>query len=129
MKGKGPKEIKELNKKIKSHSKNLTTNTIDLMNIAEGLGIKVDFLSKEEYKKLAEKNEEPKKVIVNMDSEGSGTHWVSFRTDNNGIIHYYDSFGVFPPIFIKKRLVLYNVNIDQHPNDSNCGFHAIHSLL
>lgn len=87
-------------------------------------------LDKYEYKKLAERNEEPKKCIVNLDEPNNpGTHWVAYKTDDNNVIHYYDSFGVFPPLDIKKRLVFYNTSIDQKDKEQNCGWRAMNFLL
>jgi hypothetical protein len=98
------------------------------MGKAAGKDIKV--MDKYEYIRLAEQNKEPKEAIINLDEpKNEGTHWVAFKTDKYNIIHYYDSFGIFPPISIKKRLVMYNTRIDQKDKESNCGYRALNYLI
>jgi hypothetical protein len=83
-------------------------------------------MDKYTYKELAEQKKEPSRCIINLDEPmNQGTHWVGLKTSPNGIIQYYDSFGVFPPFNIKKRIIQYNIEKDQKNNEENCGYRAL----
>jgi hypothetical protein len=86
-------------------------------------------MSVEDYEKLAKKNNEPEKVIINLDWNNGGTHWVACKTDQNNTIHYYDPFGICPPFKNIKRNVIWNRIKDQEMNQSNCGWRSLASLL
>lgn len=64
-------------------------------------------------------------MIINLDnSSGNGTHWVCFFKKDNKI-HYYDSFGVKPPIqlveYFKNCEVCYNIDKNQNFDEVICG--------
>lgn len=77
--------------------------------LLSGLDIKQKFnipvMSVPDYIKLAKKNKEPSKVVLNLGNDGPGTHWVGVKTDKNNHIQYFDSFGVKPPFPIPGRLI------------------------
>ena len=63
-------------------------------------------------------------AIVNLDSnEGDGTHWVAYHKNGNSRI-YFDSFGLDPPIEVKKYVglpLLTQTYQLQQANDVICG--------
>jgi hypothetical protein len=85
-------------------------------------------MSVKEYETLANKYMEPKKAIINLDWD-VGTHWVGVKTEKNGIIKYYDPFGVNSPFKNLNRIVYFNTIKDQEINESNCGWRVLFWLL
>lgn len=74
-------------------------------------------------------------AIVNLDDEnGSGTHWVAYRKQNN-VINYYDSFGNLNPTkellkyFGNKAKIIYNYNTEQDYNSYKCGHLCLNFLI
>lgn len=111
--------------KTKVKDINKVTSNYDLWELGNGM---IDLLDKNTYMKLAIQKKEPENAIVNL-SDKSGTHWVAFNTDNDNNINYYDSFGIFPPINIKGRVIKYNTKQDQKMSENNCGTRALNYLF
>ncbi len=88
----------------------------------------VPCLRVDEYEKLANKNKEPKKAVLNLNWD-VGTHWVGVKTEKDGIIKYYDPFGVSPPFKDLNRIVKFNTIKDQELEESNCGWRVLFWLL
>lgn len=79
---------------------------------------------KDDLPKEMRKNESG---IVNLDnSNGPGTHWVSYKR-LGGKVYYFDSFGNLPPpkelqeYFRSAKAVFYNYDRQQPDNTSICG--------
>lgn len=72
--------------------------------------------------------------IINLDcSDGPGTHWVAYSKEGNDA-EYFDSFGdLKPPKELVKYLggcdIIYNRNVYQTYNTSNCGKLCLQFLL
>ena len=86
-------------------------------------------MSYQKYEKLANKNKEPHRAILNLDWKNGGTHWVAIKTLNNNDIKYYDPFGVRPPFKNLKRNIIWNTIKDQEMNQQNCGWRSLAALL
>lgn len=71
--------------------------------------------------------------IINLDRNiGPGTHWVAYKKFNENIL-YFDSFGnLRPPLEVEKYFknckILYNNNMFQEFNTTNCGQLCINFL-
>jgi hypothetical protein len=51
------------------------------------------------------------------------------KTEKDGIIKYYDPFGVNPPFKNLNRIVKFNTIKDQELTESNCGWRVLFWLL
>lgn len=74
--------------------------------------------------------------IINMaNSDSMGTHWVSFWIDDakkNDAIVYFDSFGVVPPMEVRKALKKIALKIlvsDKQIQNINSGWCGIYNLF
>lgn len=110
------------------------TSNVELEQIANHLGFNVTFISRNEARKIKKSDAI---YIVNLDdSEGSGSHWASLVVYNNEAF-YIDSYGVYPPDQINKKLTkfkkaFYNSTQYQYLDSSACGLFSlgvIHYLL
>ena len=104
---------------------NNTSNGLELIEAAKDLGITIDAIRK---KDLVLKDGE--NYIVNLDDNGSGSHWVACcRMDNT--VYYFDSFGL-PPIREIEEIpdveILYNNSTIQHDNSTSCGWYCLKFL-
>lgn len=101
---------------------------IDLLTFAKSFNIP-------HFRGVFMRDDLPKRVrkyergIVNLDSiNGPGTHWIAYKKIDRKVL-YFDSFGnLRPPAELIKYfnsngscIILYNYNIYQSFNTSNCG--------
>ena len=90
----------------------------------------IKIITEKEYFKLASKNKEPKYAILFHENKNTKIgHWRASRTDRHGVIHFDCSFGMKPPMDIHNRTIKYDRKIEQHPNNTSCGYYALLSLL
>jgi len=71
--------------------------------------------------------------IINMQNEkdGHGSHWVAMKYGDDEII-YCDSFGIYPPVEVMKKVkndVIYNSKQIQDMNSTACGWFCIGCIM
>lgn len=109
------------------------TSSSELEQIASKLSFHLTFLPRDEPSKINKENY--KFYIINLDSRyGNGTHWTALIVNNNTAF-YVDSYGVFPPQQIERRLhelfktVYYNSTQYQSLESDSCGLFALGAIL
>ncbi len=108
----------------------VNSKPISNFKIAELTDNLIPVINKSDYYQLAIKNKEPPYCIINLDKKsGKGTHWVGCRTERDGSISYFDSFGVRPPWKIPNRIINWYPYYDQRSNEQNCGYRALYNIL
>jgi hypothetical protein len=79
------------------------------------------YTKKKDFKKLPEKIQEHG-AVENLDEKGEGSHWVGIKKRKDGVIDYFDSYGVRPSMGVAKNsLILYNGVQQQKLGETNCG--------
>lgn len=71
--------------------------------------------------------------IINLEnSNSSGSHWVAYFNDSNGmVVEYFDSFGITPPPLIElylrtlNKVLVYNNVQYQHMISILCGWFCL----
>lgn len=103
------------------------TTTQDLYNLSKILKLKIKVLSKDQIYNLKNGN-----YIINLNnSYEPGSHWVALIKSQNGILYYWDSYGIPPLIEILKintNKIYYNKYNIQDIKDQNCGFYCLFFL-
>jgi hypothetical protein len=95
---------------------NNRSSTLDLYNIAKSIGIKnLKIIRKKDLRKYIHRYEN---IILNLDDNGAGTHWVALNTSKK---LYFDSYNQAPPSIIPSDYK-FNKNFEiQAIDDEFCG--------
>lgn len=95
---------------------------------------KADFHKK--TRSLAAKSNKHAFAVINLDPDGSGTHWVAIWKTAPTLMYYFDSFGVPPDDTILKTLkkscrpvskgqVIHNSEQIQNSGSMMCGYYCL----
>src|SRR5882757_1976165 len=117
-------------------------NPLNNSDIEKILRNKLSHLNFKNFRGVFSKNILPIQVnenefgVINNDSFGSGTHWVSYYNNSKEKnIEFFDSFGLPPAEEIKNFLLKSNKNIEynssqiQDNKSAACGYFCINYIL
>lgn len=106
------------------------TTDMQLFKLADRHGIKLNGIGfKDQFETMILR---PGGYIINMAcSSNDGTHWVALWIDKKNVT-YFDSFGVYPPMEIRKALKKTFKRVlvsDKHIQNINSGWCGIYNLF